>query len=148
MITNRYNPLIYLPGLLWLFAGVKLLLKASLIVYESAFSFRFLFSLAMGAWICASLKYRYILSRSVSYQSELAYQLTTNAISKKNYIKRTFLSKRTLILIAMVSISLFIRKFINYPVILFFIRLSIGYALIKAVITYFSKFPKILSTRS
>lgn len=99
MITNRYNPLIYLPGLLWLFAGVKLLLKASLIVYESAFSFRFLFLLAMGAWICASLKYRYILSRSVSYQSELAYQLTTNAISKKTISKELFFLSELLFLL-------------------------------------------------
>lgn len=139
MITNRYNLLIYFPGILWLSAGIKLLLKASLIVYEPGFSFRLFCLLAMGAWVLASLKYHYILSKSVSYQSELARQLDENIISKKTYIKKIFLSKRMLILVAMVSITVFIRKFIDNVAVLFFIRSAIGYALIKSSAAYFSK---------
>ncbi|AHK63147.1 hypothetical protein BOKEGFJH_00268 [Chlamydia avium] len=146
MNTNQHNLLIYLPGILWLFAGVKLLLKASRIVYDPVFSFRLFFLLAMGAWIIASLKYRYVLSKSVSYQRELAHQLTSNNISTKNYIKKSFLSKRIFILLSMMLMALLIRNFINNPAILFFIRSTIGYSLIKAATTYFSKHPNALST--
>ncbi|WP_348664016.1 hypothetical protein [Chlamydia vaughanii] len=145
MINNKNNLLVCLPGILWLSAGVKLLLKASTAVYEPAFSFKIFAPLAMGAWVLASLKYRYILLKSASFQNELARQLVSEGISKKIYIKRSFLSKRFLILVAMVSISIFIRKYIESPAILFFIRSTIGYALIKTALTYFAKSQKILT---
>ncbi|AFS26948.1 putative inner membrane protein [Chlamydia psittaci CP3] len=83
MTSNKNYPLIYLPGILWLLGGIKLLLKASMIVYQPDFSFKILVLLAMGAWFVASLKYRFLLLKSVSAQNDLSNQLLLGNISKK-----------------------------------------------------------------
>ncbi|MEF9497175.1 hypothetical protein [Chlamydia sp. 04-14] len=145
MTNNKNHLLICLPGILWLSAGVKLLLKASVVVYQPDFSFKIFAPLAMGAWIIASLKYRYLLLKSVSSQNELSLQLLSKTISKKNYIKKSFISKRFLIMAAMISISLLLRRYIDNQAILFLIRSTIGYALIKTALTYFAKSHKTLS---
>ncbi|AFS24850.1 hypothetical protein [Chlamydia psittaci] len=142
MTSNKNYPLIYLPGILWLLGGIKLLLKASMIVYQPDFSFKILVLLAMGAWFVASLKYRFLLLKSVSAQNDLSNQLLLGKISKKVYIIKSFFSKRFLILAAMIVISLLLRRCIDNPAILFFIRSTIGYALIKTALTYFAKSPK------
>ncbi|WP_375793369.1 hypothetical protein O1W69_04520 [Chlamydia sp. 12-01] len=144
MTNNKNHLLICLPGILWLSAGVKLLLKASAVVYQPDFSFKIFAPLAMGAWVIASLKYRFLLLKSVSSQNELSHQLLSESISKKKYIKKSFLSKRFLIIAIMISISLLLRRYVDNPAILFFIRSTIGYALIKTALTYFAKSHKTL----
>ncbi|AAP05215.1 hypothetical protein [Chlamydia caviae] len=144
MTNNKNHLLICLPGILWLSAGVKLLLKASAAVYQPEFSFKIFAPLAMGAWVIASLKYRFLLLKSVSSQNELSRQLLLETISKQNYIKKSFVSKRFLIMAAMIAISLLLRRYIHNETTLFFIRSTIGYALIKTALTYFAKSHKTL----
>ncbi|BAE81309.1 hypothetical protein [Chlamydia felis Fe/C-56] len=144
MTNNKNHLLIHLPGLLWLSAGVKLLLKASAVVYQPDFSFTVFAPLAMGAWVVASLKYRFLLLKSVSSQNELSRQLLSEAVSKKNYIKKSFLSKRFLVMATMIAFSLLLRRYIDNSATLFFIRSTIGYALIKTALTYFAKSHKTL----
>ncbi|WP_139414643.1 hypothetical protein [Chlamydia abortus] len=142
MTRNKNHLLIYLPGMLWLSGGIKLLLKASTVVYQPDCSFKIFVLLAMGAWLVASLKYRFLLSKSVSSQNDLSNQLLLGEISKKVYIRKSFFSKRFLVMAAMVVISLLLRRHIDNPAILFFIRSTIGYTLIKTALTYFAKSPK------
>ncbi|QXE27122.1 hypothetical protein [Chlamydia buteonis] len=142
MTSNKNHLLICLPGILWLSGGIKLLLKASTIVYQPDLSFKILILLAMGAWFVASLKYRFLLLKSVSSQNDLSNQLLLGSISKKVYLRKSFFSKRFLVMATMIVVSLLLRRCIDNPAILFFIRSTIGYALIKTALTYFAKSPK------
>lgn len=61
---------------------------------------------------------------------------------QKSLHNKVVFSKRFLILAAMIVISLLLRRCIDNPAILFFIRSTIGYALIKTALTYFAKSQK------
>lgn len=135
MIRNKDRLIAYIPAALWLFASIKLLVKASTVVHDHTNSLLFLFLLAMGAWYLAALKHRLVFVKSIALQTELNEQLFAKTITRRTYLRKTFFSKKFFILLGMVSLSLLIKNYITNVATLFFIRSTIGYTLLKASLT-------------
>ncbi|ANH79055.1 hypothetical protein [Candidatus Chlamydia sanziniae] len=143
MRKNSKYCLILAPGILWIMAGIKLLLKASMSVFDNYFSFIIYCPLAMLAWGLAALKCRFLLCKTWEKQLALANQFISQSISGKTYLRQTFISKRFFIMALMIAFSLILRHYICNPLILFVIRATVGYALIKTAISYLYRIQKI-----
>ncbi|WP_100934733.1 hypothetical protein [Candidatus Chlamydia corallus] len=139
MTRNIKYFLVLFPGILWVTAGIKLLLKATATVFDPVSSFLIYCPLAMVSWGFASLKYRYLLKKTIEKQLILSSRFFSEKITASSYIKQTFFSKRFLIMVTMIAFSLILRRYISNLQALFIIRATIGYALIKTATTYFSK---------
>ncbi|SPN73456.1 hypothetical protein C10C_0282 [Chlamydia serpentis] len=139
MTRNIKYFLILFPGILWMIAGIKLLLKAATTVLDPTSSFLIYCPIAMISWGLALLKYHYLLRRTVEKQLILSSEFFAKKTTVISYIKQSFCSKRFLIMITMIVFSLILRRYISNIYGLFIIRATIGYALIKTAIGYFSK---------
>lgn len=125
----------YLPGLLWLCGGLRLLARSASL--GSALRLEWLVCCTFGAWCLATLKYRFLLRRSVLSQLELNHKLHSCLLSRQSYLRKTFLSKRFGMLALMLVFSLLLRS-VPLPL-RFLITTSVGYALIKTTLSYFSQ---------
>lgn len=139
MARNIKYFLILFPGILWISAGMKLLLKATAIALDPLSSFFTYCLLFMVSWGLASLKHRYLLSKTIRKQLSLSSEFFSQKITWIAYIKQTFISRRFLIMVIMIAFFLVLRRYISNPQALFVIRATVGYALIKTAIAYFSK---------
>ncbi|ETF40268.1 hypothetical protein CpecA_0718 [Chlamydia pecorum IPTaLE] len=144
MKKNSHQALIMLPGVLWVVAGTKLILKAVSAILNAELPFSLSLLLSILSWGMSYIKHHYILKRSAETQHTLAVQLIFKRITAKKYLKASFLSKRFLIMVYMIFLSLGLRHLISHIPSLFILRATIGYALIRAAKTYFSLIQKTL----
>ncbi|WP_201456871.1 hypothetical protein [Chlamydia sp. 17-3921] len=144
-MARKFNHILtLLPGIVWVVVGTKLLLKAVSDIFISPFSFVTSLLLSMLAWGLSSIKYKCILQKIAETQHVFAEQFISKKISTQKYLKNSFFSKGFIVLIAMLLLSMVLRKFISHSAIIFVIRATIGYALIKTATTYFSLIQKTL----
>ncbi|WP_291893713.1 hypothetical protein [Chlamydia sp.] len=132
-----------IPLAIWLFSGVKLLIKALYLALHNQFPLVLSAKLLAAAWVLSSVKYRFVLKRSMTRQHELDAQLLIKEISPLVFIKRSFLSRRMLIILIMLMLSSTLQHPTTKPLLSFLMCSSVSYALFKVSLAHWKSLKKL-----
>ncbi|WP_213318397.1 hypothetical protein [Chlamydiifrater volucris] len=136
MSSNKDKILISIPGFLWLFGGIKLT-KGALLLFVNASpdDFPIYGLLAVLAILLGKVKFRFCLYKAVEKQLFMACSVP-DKISGSEFLRNTFLSKKmAIIFFIAVSSAVCCGQITHFPT-LFFIRFTVGTALLRAAFAY------------
>ncbi|WP_213357753.1 hypothetical protein [Chlamydiifrater phoenicopteri] len=136
MSPNKDKILISTPGFLWLFGGINLT-KGALLLFIKTNSnelpvYGFLTILAI---LLGKAKYRFCLSKTVERQLLKAFSVPEK-LSCINFLRDTFVSKKMAAIFIIAASSAVICSQISHLPTLFFVRLTVGTALLRAAFAY------------